>query len=124
MKAGEGDKVTLSGMEFFARHGLFEEEARLGARFVVDAELYLPLAGVTAELARTVNYAEVYNLVREEVTGRRYRLLEGLANRLATRLLESFPLLAAVTVRVHKPHAPLPGIVRDVVVEVQRTRGD
>lgn len=122
MTAERMDKIVLSRMEFFARHGVFEEEARLGARFVVDAELYLPLAGVTAELGRTVNYAEVYELVREEVTGTRYALLEGLANRLAVRLLATFPPLAAVTVRVHKPHAPLPGIVGDVMVEVRRER--
>ena len=32
------------------------------------------------------------------------------------------PLPTAVLVRVHKPHAPLPGIVRDVCFELRRER--
>ena len=33
-------KIVLQGLVFYAYHGVFEEEARLGARFVVDVELF------------------------------------------------------------------------------------
>jgi dihydroneopterin aldolase len=116
------DKIVLTGMEFFARHGVFDEEATLGARFIVDVELYLDLREVGADLKRTVNYAVVYDLVRREVTETRQRLIEALAGEIAAKLLAFNVRLAEVVVRVHKPHAPLPGVVRDVYAEVRRRR--
>ncbi len=115
------DKIVLLGLEFHAHHGVYESEAVFGARFVVDLELFLPLPE-TDDLGATVDYAAVYTLVEELVTGVRFGLLEALAARIATTLLAQQPLVQAVGVRVHKPHAPLPGIVRDVYVEIYRER--
>lgn len=115
------DKIVLLGLEFHAHHGVYDSEAVFGARFVVDLELFLPLPA-TDDLAVTVNYADVFELVKRQVTEVRFGLLEALASRLAATVLEGQPLVQAVRVRVHKPHAPLPGIVRDVFVELYRER--
>lgn len=115
------DRIVLSGLEFHGFHGVFEEEARFGARFVVDLELGLSLPSED-DLRQTVDYSKVYALVKFEVTERRYRLIEALANRIAARILGEHGKVQTVTVRVHKPHAPLPGVVRDVFVEVRRDR--
>ena len=115
-------RVVLSGLEFHAWHGVYEEESRFGARFVVDAELHWPFAGLKDQLSEAVNYAAVYETVRQEVTEQRYRLIEVLADRLAARLLREYPRLTRVTVRVHKPHAPVPGIFRDVYAELTLER--
>ncbi len=111
-------------MEFHAHHGVYDEETRFGARFVVDAELHWNFAGIPDELERAVNYAEVYAAVQREVTGTRVQLIEVLAARIAHRLLAEQETLEAVTVRVHKPHAPLPGIFRDVYAELTLNRAD
>ncbi len=117
-------KVVLSGLEFHGRHGVFEEEERFGARFVVDCELRWDFRGLTDHIDATVNYAAVYDSVRHEVTEKRYKLIEMLAEAIAARILHEHPRLTDVTVRVHKPHAPLPGIFRDVYAEVTRDRAD
>lgn len=114
-------KIVLEGLEFHAHHGVYDAEAQFGARFVVDLELFLPLPS-DDDLAATVDYSAVYELVRHEVTGKRFGLLEALARRLADAILAAQPLVAALRVRVHKPHAPLPGIVRDVYVEFYQAR--
>jgi 7,8-dihydroneopterin aldolase/epimerase/oxygenase len=114
-------KVVLRGMRFHGYHGVFEEEARFGAPFVVDLELDADLPE-RDDLGETVDYARVYDLVRRVVTGERYRLIEALAHRLARKVLASEPRVRAVRVRVHKPHAPLPGTVEDVLVEVDLAR--
>ena len=113
------DRIVLQGLEFHGYHGVFPEEAKFGARFVVDVELRTVL-GEDDTLASTVDYSAVYRLVAEEVTERRYRLIETLAQAIARRVLSDVPRVEQVTVRVHKPHAPLPGVVRDVFVEVAR----
>jgi dihydroneopterin aldolase len=117
-----GDKIVLQGMEFFAYHGVHEEEGTLGARFVVDVELRLQLPD-SDSIRATVDYGRVYRLVGQVVTGTRFKLIEALAGTIARRTLDSEPLVDAVLVRVHKPHAPLPGVVRDVYVEVTVERG-
>ena len=115
------DKIVLQGLEFHAFHGVFEEEQRLGARFVIDVELYLDLPSED-DLEQSVDYAAVYALVQNEVTQKRYDLIEVLANKLATELLAAQANLDGVLVRVHKPHAPLPGIFGDVYAEITRYR--
>lgn len=117
----ELDRIVLEGLEFHARHGVFEAETQFGARFIVDVELHLRLSGSDA-LGETVDYSAVYDLVRAQVTETRFNLIEALAYKLVTALLGAHPPLQAVLVRVHKPHAPLPGIVRDVYAEVYRER--
>lgn len=115
------DRIALHGMEFHARHGVHASEAEFGARFVVDVELEVQVRGGDL-LEETVDYSRVYSLVESRVTETRFRLIETLAVDLAERLLSGFLSVTSLTVRVHKPHAPLPGIVRDVFVEVTRRR--
>jgi dihydroneopterin aldolase len=122
-RAAPGDRIVLSGMEFHAHHGTLVEEERLGARFTVDLELSLDIElGEEDRLAATVDYSRLYQRVRELVTGSRHRLIETLAAIIARVVLAEEPLVGSVLVRVHKPHAPLPGVVRDVFVEVHRAR--
>lgn len=115
------DRIVLEGLAFHGYHGVFPEEARFGARFVVDVEMRVDLPDAD-DLAETVDYAGVYDLVAREVTARRYRLIEALAAAIAARVLDHDARIVEATVRVHKPHAPLPGVVRDVVAEVVRRR--
>jgi dihydroneopterin aldolase len=116
------NKIVLSGMEFYGRHGVHPEEAVLGARFVVDCEMRLADGAMPDRLDATVDYAAVYESIYQEVTRERFDLIEALAGRIADRLLREQPLLEAVLVRVHKPHAPIPGIFRDVYAEVEISR--
>lgn len=121
------DRILLSGLAFFGRHGALPAERELGGRFVVDVEATVDLraAGTTDDLAATVDYSAVYEDVRAVVEGPRCQLIETLAERIAERLLLQYPTIAAVTVRVHKPTAPIAGaaVAVGVAVEIQRIRG-
>ena len=116
------DKIVLTGLEFHAFHGAFNVEAELGGRFVIDLELQLNLSGINDRLEKTVSYAEVFETVKLEVTTKKYNLIETLAENIAMQVLLEHQGLELVLVRVHKPFAPIPGIFRDVAVEVIRTR--
>lgn len=115
-------RVVLQGLEFFARHGVFAAETELGARFVVDAELHYPFADLNDDLSGAVNYAEAYALIAQLVTQERFDLIETLAARIARGLLAAHPSLQRVTVRVHKPAAPVAGIFRDIYAELTLDR--
>lgn len=119
----EPDIIHLRGLEFYAYHGVLPEEKRLGQKFIVDVDLYYDLqtAGVSDEVRDTLNYAEVYAKIKEVTEGGPYRLLEYLAEEIARELLQAFPC-EQVRVEVHKPQAPVPGVFRDISVEIRRGR--
>ncbi|WP_027405522.1 dihydroneopterin aldolase [Anaerovibrio sp. RM50] len=118
------DSIYLEGMEFFGRHGVLPEEQRLGQRFIVDLAMELDLheAGITDDLAATVNYAEVFAKVKEIVEGVPFKLLEYLADRIAKAVFEGFPLVDGLEITIHKPGAPIPGVFKDVGVKIRRQR--
>ena len=102
-------------MVFHGHHGVTPHERETGQPFHVDLdmELDLRLPGLSDDLADTVDYSAVYQVVKGVVEGPSHNLLESVAEELAQRVLDTFPL-AAVTVRLTKPNAPIPGA--DLVV--------
>lgn len=115
-------RITLLGLRFFAHHGVLAEELRRGQAFYVDLALDCGPLPVDDDLGQTVDYAAVYDTVRQVVTGGPYRLLETAAQGVAASVLDSFPRVTGVTVTIHKPQAPLPGPVKDVMVTITRQR--
>lgn len=115
------DVIHLRGLEFYAYHGVLPEENRLGQKFIIDMDLHLNMskAGLSDQVEDTVSYAEVYQVIQACVTAERHQLLEHLAEHIAQRVLGQFSC-ASVRVEVHKPQAPIPGIFRDVSVEIWR----
>lgn len=118
------DKIYVNGMEFYGYHGVFPEETVLGQRFAVDLAVSLDLrqAGETDELEHSVNYGELYQVCKEIVEGKPYKLVESVAEKIAASVLTGFPLIAEVTVKVIKPDPPIPGHYKSVAVEITRGR--
>ncbi|MFK2826941.1 dihydroneopterin aldolase [Bacillus sp. B190/17] len=118
------DKIYVTGMEFYGYHGVFPEENRLGQRFRVDAvlEVSLKKAGTTDSLEDSVNYGEVYQVCKEVTEGKRFKLVESVAEQIAASLLEAFPAVTACTIKVIKPDPPIPGHYDHVAVEIMRGR--
>lgn len=117
------DRITLTGLRVFGRHGVFEHEKRDGQEFVVDLTVWLDLApaAATDELTRTVHYGELAELAVAIVGGEPYDLIESVAGRIADEVLLD-PRLSAVEVTVHKPSAPIPHTFDDVAVTIRRQR--
>ena len=118
-----GDRLTLAGMVFHGRHGVLDEERREPQRFVVDVEMVVDAAAAAAndDLTATVDYAGVFECAREVVETESHRLIETLAERIATEVLSRLAL-EEVTVRVRKPDAPLPGPFDHVEIAIRRRR--
>lgn len=108
-------------MVFFGHHGVSPEEQALGQRIEVDLEVEADLedAGRSDDPAMTIDYSELYRLVRDVVEGESVRLLETLAHRIAERVRTEFDV-SATWVKVMKPGAPISGSVLGyAAVEVQ-----
>lgn len=120
----ETDRLFLKAMPFFARHGVFDAERELGQKFVVDVDCWLDTrpAAWADDAELTISYQKIYEQVRAVAEDDPVHLIETLAERIATRLLDHFHLLEQVRVVVHKPSAPVTGLFGDVGVEIVRTR--
>ncbi|TGA96544.1 2-amino-4-hydroxy-6-hydroxymethyldihydropteridine diphosphokinase [Sporolactobacillus shoreae] len=118
------DKIILSQMSFYGYHGALPEENKIGQRFLVDAELEADLyaAGASDSLEQTINYAEVYGLVRDIVEGPVFKLIEAVAERIAEELLNTYSQAASCRIRVIKPDPPIAGHYESVAVEIERKR--
>jgi dihydroneopterin aldolase len=119
------DKIFLKGMEFYGYHGVYPAERELGQRYLVDLECHLDLkqAGLTDDLEKTVNYAEVYQLIHRIMEkDPPKKLLETLAEQICQHLFREFPLVQTIQCRVIKPDPPIPGHYKHVGVEIVRSR--
>lgn len=118
------DKIYLNQMSFYGYHGVYPEELKLGQRFIVDlaVEMSLKKAGETDELEYTVNYAELYEVCRNIVEGKPYKLVETVAEKIAGKILVDFPQIKTCLVKVIKPDPPIPGHYQSVAVEIIRSR--
>lgn len=115
------DTITITGLQVFAHHGVYETERKNGQNFIIDAKLRLNYraADPQDDLSGTVNYASIVEALADEVAGTPAALIETVAERAATRCL-AFTGVASVTVTVHKPEAPLSHTVQDVCVTITR----
>ena len=118
-----GDRITLTGLRVFGYHGVFDFERREGQEFVVDVALELDTAQAAAsdEVTDTVHYGELAEALGAVVSGEPVNLLERLVQRLVDVCLAD-PRVAAATVTVHKPQAPIPLQFDDVAVTIHRSR--
>ncbi|OJF13889.1 dihydroneopterin aldolase [Couchioplanes caeruleus] len=117
------DRISLRGLRVRGNHGVFDFERRDGQDFVIDVELELDLAPAAASdhVDDTVHYGELAERLAQVVAGEPVNLIETLADRLVAVCLDD-ERVAAATVTVHKPQAPIPQEFADVAVTLRRTR--
>ncbi len=112
--------IRMKNCAFFARHGVLDEEERLGQRFYVDALLSVdPGDGLeTDSIEATVDYGVAFKVIENIVTGKRRFLIEALALEVAKALCERFPQIKRSEITVRKPNAPVAGVLDHVEVTV------
>jgi 7,8-dihydroneopterin aldolase/epimerase/oxygenase len=112
--------IHMKNCAFFARHGVYEEEERMGQRFYVDAKLSID-PGNSLEndsIEGTVDYGKAFQTIEKIITGERRFLIEALALQVARKLIATFPQIKIAEITVRKPNAPVPGVLDYVEVTV------
>ena len=118
------DHIDIINLEVFANHGVYEEEASLGQKFLVSAKLYFDAepAGRSDDLNLSVNYAEACSDITEWMKTNRCRLIETAAQRLADKLLRDYKIVREVEVTIKKPWAPIGLPLECVSITITRRR--
>lgn len=116
-------EISLENMEFFAYHGFYDEEQKIGNKYSVDLRVWVDFhrAAVEDQLRYTVNYEKLYRLVAE-VMATPTRLLEHIAQRIAGEVLRRFESVEKVEVAVAKHNPPIGGVCAKARVRLQLER--
>jgi dihydroneopterin aldolase len=117
------DRIFLRGLAVECIIGFIEWERRIKQTVVIDIELPVDCrrAAQSDDVADTLDYKKVAKRVIAFVEASEFKLVETLAHRLATVLLEEFAI-DWVRLSVNKPGA-IRGS-RDVGISLERTRAD
>jgi 7,8-dihydroneopterin aldolase/epimerase/oxygenase len=115
--------IILEDMEFFAKHGCFDEERIIGTNFLVHLEIDSDTskAEKSDSLQDTIDYQKVYNTVKKEMD-RPSNLLENVANRIIDKLMGNFQTIKKVTVKVSKLNPPLGYKMKSVSVQLTKMK--
>ncbi len=116
--------IRLKQMKFYAYHGALEQEKVVGGEYLVD--LTLDIAAPTKalledDLTGTINYADVYSIVKTEMATP-VDLLERLAYKIAEKLLHTFVQIETLKIEVRKVNPPMGADTKgaSVVLEIER----
>ncbi len=112
--------ITIEGMEFYAYHGHFAEEQLIGTWFTVDLFLTTETskAEISDNLHDTVNYLEVYRVVKREMEINS-KLLEHIGRRIIRAVMENFPAVTHARIKVKKMNPPLGGKIDFVSLSLE-----
>ncbi len=117
--------IFIEGLEVYGHHGVSDEEKVMGQRLLYDVRLTIDdcLAAFSDDVADTVDYTEVMDVIVDVATTQSYSLLERLAQATAEAILQRFAV-DEVWVQVTKPHPPVALALTSVAAAVELVRAD
>jgi dihydroneopterin aldolase len=113
-------KILLEGMEFFAYHGVYEEEREKGQNFSIDLEILADYskACYSDKLEDAIDYVQVYELVKAEMAIPS-SLLENVAQRIIDSIQKSFDQIEGIKVKITKLQPPISGKLKGISIELE-----
>ncbi len=114
-------KIEIEGMEFFAYHGHYEEEQRIGNMFIVDIAIDADLSkpAYTDCIDDTIDYQTIYYLIKQEMAITS-QLLEHLCHRIIETICANFKNINCIKVKLSKLNPPLGGKIQKVSVVFEK----
>lgn len=115
--------IQLRGLRFHAYHGVVAQERLVGNDYEIDLRLHVDVSCAVRsdDVADTVNYAEVYEVVRRQMSTPS-NLVEHVAGRIAQALLVQWPQVADVTIVLTKRNPPMSADCQGAGVELHVER--
>lgn len=116
--------LFIDNLEVFANHGLFEEENKLGQKFIFDIECELNYkeAMFSDEMTDSISYADIVEVVVKTATTNTFNLLERLAGEILKNIFTEFTQIENIKLQINKPGAPIKYHFEKCGVEVKVSR--
>ena len=116
-------EISLEGMEFFAYHGFYSEERKIGNKYGIDIYITANVGDSPQndDLTKTIDYEKIYKAIKKEVEIPT-KLLETIAHRISTTIFNDFEQALSVKVSVSKFNPPVGGICQKAKVSIEKKR--
>lgn len=100
--------ILLENVKFYAFHGVLPQERKVGNDYQVSLRIGYDIsrAMVSDDVNDTLNYAEVYQLLSQEMSVPS-ALLERVAGRIGDRLFRKFPAIQSIDLTIIKVNPPM-----------------
>ncbi len=117
--------ICLDDLHFFAYHGVSPQENVVGNEYILSLRLGADItrAMETDDVTDTLNYAEVYRVLKEEMEIPS-KLLEHVGGRLVRRLFREFPTLEHIDLKIAKRNPPMGADIASAGVEIHCLRSE
>lgn len=101
--------LVVKNLTFRSRHGYFDFEREIGNDIEIDLffRTDLALAGRTDRLQDTLDYGPASKVVEEVMGGKPVHLIETLLARIGASLMNYFPEVSYLEVRLRKVRPPM-----------------
>ena len=115
----ESSYIHLRNVRFHTFRGVLPQERRVGGYFIVDLRVGYPLAAAMQndKVADTLNYAQLFDLVKREMAVPS-RLLEHVAGRIASAIEATFPQATSIDLLLTKQNPPMGADCDGAAVEI------
>lgn len=115
--------ILLKEIRCYAYHGVAPQENLIGNEYIIDLKLKVDIskAAQTDEVADTVNYAEVHQVIMAEMAVPS-KLLEHVGGRIIEKLFQQFPALEEIELHLSKRNPPLGADVESAGIELHCSR--
>ena len=112
--------ISVEGIQVYAYHGCLEEEGKIGGQYIVDIRINTDFseAALTDDLTKTIDYVDVYRIVKQEMAIRS-KLIEHVGKRILDKIKSNFTTIKTCKVKISKLNPPMNGNVDRVSVELE-----
>jgi dihydroneopterin aldolase len=112
--------IELEDMEFYSFHGCYKEEQVAGNKFIIQLafETNTSKAEQSDNINDTINYAQVYGIVKKEMEVKSH-LIEHVGQRIITTVKNKFPQIESIRVKVSKMNPPMGGNMKCVSATIK-----
>lgn len=117
--------ILLKDLKFYAHHGVDTQETIVGAYFTVNLKVKTNFINAmqTDALSGTISYADMYNLVKEEMN-KPSQLLEHVGGRIIKRLFLEFPSIESIQLELIKDNPPIGAECAGAGIEIYQERNE
>ena len=112
--------INLNNVEFLAKHGVLTSEKTTPQKFIIDVRIetdQIIEAAQTDSIAHALNYVDIYDHIHEVMMNQQYNLIETIAMKIATGIVEKHESVISVDAKVTKVTPPIEGYTGTVSCE-------
>ena len=115
--------IYFKQLRFYAYHGVNPQENRVGNEYTLNLRIKTDIAQAvrTDDITHTVNYAEVYETIKQEME-KPACLLEHLCGRIVQSLFRHFPAIDEIEIELSKRNPPMGADIEAAGIAMHCTR--